>query len=95
MIENARMKTQIENYEQNWMPKSQCSCGGSLVVSSSVNGNSNEEIRRFAKASINLANNLQHKRTANFRDAALCAEATNSIVNIIAILTGRRDIENI
>ena len=28
---------------------------------------------------------------ATFRDAALCAEATASIVNLIAILSGRRD----
>jgi hypothetical protein len=34
---------------------------------------------------------LQHKRTASFRDAALCSEATTSVVNLIAIIAGRRD----
>jgi len=33
---------------------------------------------------------LQHKRTADFRMAALCAEATSSVVNILAVLAGRR-----
>ena len=40
---------------------------------------------------IDLAISLQHKRTASFRDAALCVEATASVVNSIAILAGRRN----
>ena len=56
-----------------------------------VGGGSNENARRHAKASLALANELTHKQTAVFRDAALCAEATASVVNIIAILSGRRD----
>ena len=56
-----------------------------------VGGESNATSRRHAKASLNLAVALQHKRTAKFRDAALRAEATGSIVNIIAILSGIRD----
>ncbi len=56
-----------------------------------VDGKSNSIIRKHAKASLDLANALQHKRTATFRDAALCAEATTSVVNIIAILSGIRD----
>ena len=56
-----------------------------------VYGKSNSIIRKHAKASLDLANELQHKRTATFRDAALCAEATTSVVNIIAILSGIRD----
>lgn len=47
--------------------------------------------RKYAKSALDLANYLQHKRTAQFRDAALCAEATASVVNIIAIVSGRRD----
>ena len=56
-----------------------------------VSGGSNENARRHAKASLALANELTHKQTAVFRDAALCAEATASVVNIIAILSGKRD----
>lgn len=59
-------------------------------ISSELAGGANEEARRHAKASLALANSLQHKRTATFKDAALCAEATNSVVNIIAIISGRR-----
>lgn len=56
-----------------------------------MGGKSRENARRYAKASLALANELQHKRTAEFRDAALCAQATASVVNIIAILSGLRD----
>ncbi len=54
-------------------------------------GGSNEEARRHVKASFALANSIQHRRTATFRDAALCAEATTSVINCIAIISGRRD----
>ena len=54
-------------------------------------GGSNAIARRHARASLDLANQLQHERTAAFRKAALCAEATASVVNIIAILSGIRD----
>jgi len=60
-------------------------------ISATLQGKSNEAIRKHAKASLTLANDLTHKRTAEFRDAAMCAEATNSLVNIIAIISGRRD----
>lgn len=56
-----------------------------------LEGKINEETRSHAKAALKLAVALQHKRTADFRMAALCAEATASVVNIIAILSGRRD----
>jgi hypothetical protein len=52
-------------------------------------GDVNEAARRYTKASLTLANDLQHKRTASYRDAALCAEATTSLVNSIAIIAGR------
>jgi hypothetical protein len=54
-------------------------------------GGRNEAARRHAKAALDLANDLQHRRTAGFRDAALCAEATSAVVNLIAIISGRRD----
>ena len=54
-------------------------------------GGPNEGIRRHAKAALTLANDLQHHRTANYRQAALCAEASISVVNLVAIISGRRD----
>lgn len=54
-------------------------------------GGPNEGIRRHAKAALSLANDLQHHRTADYRQAALCAEATTSVVNLLAIISGRRD----
>ncbi len=53
-------------------------------------GGSTTIARKHAKASLDLANELQHERTAAFRKAALCAEATASVVNIVAILSGVR-----
>lgn len=57
---------------------------------SELKGGANEEARVHAKAALRLALALQHKRTADFRMAALCAEATSSVVNILAVLGGRR-----
>lgn len=57
---------------------------------SELEGGANEEARAHAKAALRLALALQHKRTADFRMAALCAEATSSVVNILAVLAGRR-----
>lgn len=56
-----------------------------------LSGKTNEVARKHAKASLDFANDLQHKRTANFRQAALCTEATTSVVNLIAIISGRRN----
>ncbi|MDP3062258.1 MAG: hypothetical protein Q8O40_03435 [Chloroflexota bacterium] len=54
-------------------------------------GSANEVARRHARASLDLANELQHRRTATFREAALCSEATTSVVNLIAIISGQRN----
>jgi hypothetical protein len=54
-------------------------------------GGTNEEARRHARSALDLANAVQHRRTATFRDAALCVEATTTVVNVIAIVAGRRD----
>jgi len=54
-------------------------------------GPNNEASRNHARAAFDLANELQHKRTANFRLAALCAEATLAVMNLIAIVSGQRD----
>src|SRR6266481_1950756 len=53
-------------------------------------GASKEASRKHAKAAFDLANDLQHKRTANFRHAALCAEATVAVINLVAIVSGQR-----
>lgn len=61
------------------------------VIAAALPGNTNETPRRYAKAALTLANELVHKRTAEFRLAALCAEATASTVNVIAVITRHRD----
>lgn len=59
-------------------------------VGSELRGSPNEESRAHAKAALRLALALQHKRTADYRMAALCAEGASSVVNILAVLSGRR-----
>lgn len=59
-------------------------------ISVELAGGSSEELRKHARASFELANNTTHRRTANFVLAAICLEATTSVVNIIAIVSGRR-----
>jgi hypothetical protein len=54
-------------------------------------GSAHEHTRKYARAAYDLAAHLQHRRTASFREAAACTEATTSIVNLIAIMAGRRD----
>jgi hypothetical protein len=54
-------------------------------------GAPHEVVRKHARAAVDLAVELQHRRTATFRQAALCSEATSSVVNVIAIISGRRD----
>ena len=51
----------------------------------------NEHFRKHARASLDLAVALQHRRTAGYRDAAMCLEGTTSMVNLLAIIQGRRD----
>jgi hypothetical protein len=55
-----------------------------------LSGSVNEEARAHAKAALKLAVALQHKRTADFRMAALCAEGTSSVINFLAILSEGR-----
>jgi hypothetical protein len=68
--------------------------GGRMIeafLAAEIVGEANKNIRQHTRAALKLAVELQHKRTANYRAAALCAEATSSVVNILAILSGRRD----
>ena len=60
------------------------------IFEAELKGSSNEEARAHAKAAVRLALALQHKRLADFRTAALCAEGTWSVVNMLAIIAGRR-----
>lgn len=60
-------------------------------ISKVLAGKSNEDFRRTSKDVYKLAVSLQHKRTANFRDAALCVEVTRTFINIVSIVEGRRD----
>lgn len=60
-------------------------------IAYTLSGSSHETSRRHARAAIDLANEVQHRRSATFREAALCAEATTSVINLIAIISGRRD----
>ena len=57
-------------------------------LSDKLVGDSNEAARRQAKATLDLANALQHRRTAGYQDAAHCVEATHSVVNTVALLAG-------
>lgn len=59
-------------------------------LAAELSGGNNENLRRHAKASLVLANDLTHKRTADFKLVAICAEATNSLINIISIISEKR-----
>ena len=54
-------------------------------------GGANEEARKHARSALSFAKALQHRRTATFRDAALCVEATTAVVNVTVIVAGKRD----
>jgi hypothetical protein len=56
-------------------------------IASELSNGSNEELRRYSKDCFQLAVTLQHKRNANYREAALCVEAIRSLVNIIGIIS--------
>lgn len=60
-------------------------------LAAELTGGENKAARQHARAALDLANELQHKRTATFRHAALCAEATAAVINLIAIMSGQRD----
>ena len=60
-------------------------------IAAELGGSTNDEARGHARSALALAVNLQHKRNAGFREAAMCVEATTSVINIIAIISGRRD----
>lgn len=60
-------------------------------IAKELKGSSSDEARRHARAALDFTLALQHKRTAEFRQAAMCVEATTAIINIISITSGKRD----
>lgn len=54
-----------------------------------IGGAANETLRKYARATLDLANELTHKRTATKNDASLCASATVSLINLIGTIEGR------
>lgn len=54
-------------------------------------GGAVEELRKHARSALDFSNHTTHKRTAGFRDAAISLEATASVVNVNAIVSGQRD----
>lgn len=55
-------------------------------------GEANEPMRKHARAAFDLTVSLQHKRTATFCHAAVCLEATASVVSLVAIVSGTRGV---
>ena len=58
-------------------------------IAAEWSGASNETLRKFARVTLELANQLTHKRNATSKDTALCATATISLLNLIGIMSGR------
>ena len=54
-----------------------------------LSGSLNEKLRKFAKSTLDLANELTHKRTATKKDASLCSVATLALINFIGTIEGR------
>jgi hypothetical protein len=55
-------------------------------IASEIPGSSNEAIRTHVRSALTLANDLQHRRTANYLQAALCIEAVTAAVNTISLV---------
>lgn len=49
-------------------------------------GKSDERLRRYAKSVWDLAVHTQHDQMADVMDAALCGDATHSLVRVVLIL---------
>ena len=63
----------------------------SAFIRVELSGVSNEARRRFVKGALDIANELEHRRTANSTDAACCVAAMEAVVSLIAILAKRQD----
>ena len=65
-------------------------------LAAEMKGEANKEIRKcvksaydFATSAYDLANRVQHDPNANYRNAALCVQATFSVVGLIQIMAGQ------
>ena len=63
----------------------------SRYINVALQGDTNKTARKYVNAAFDLTNKLQHKRSASFRDAALCAQATFSVINFIAVVSDSSD----
>jgi hypothetical protein len=52
-------------------------------------GSGSEEARRFANATVALANALQHRRSAKKADGEMAAAAVGSVVRVVEIISGQ------
>ena len=59
-------------------------------LSVECSGPENEEIRKCVRSAFDLANAVQHARNSNYREAALCVQATFNVVGLIQIISGQR-----
>lgn len=64
-------------------------------VAAELPGSHTKEIRDIVRAAFDLANAVQHRQGATPRDAALAAETTVALVNLISIVAGRHPTEAI
>ena len=53
-----------------------------------IRGSTNKHLRSMMKETLKLTNHLQHKRTADFKHAAICLEMTEALISSIAIISG-------
>jgi hypothetical protein len=61
----------------------------SAYIDVELSGGASKEARSHAKSALALALKLQHDRDSSFRGSAMCAEATSSLVHLVAIISGR------
>ena len=57
-------------------------------------GASGQEFRKCVNSTLDLANKVTHRRTSDYRGAALCAQATFNVVGLISLIAGKRDRDN-
>lgn len=64
-------------------------------VASACSGHSGREVRKCANSAVDLANKVTHSESSTYSDAALCAQATFNVVGLLAIVSGKRDREEL
>lgn len=60
-------------------------------ISYGLRGQSNECTRKFARAAIEMANELTHDRTATKRDASMCLVAITAVISLIKLIDVSRE----